>query len=132
MKIRKVPALLIIMLWFITSCEKDKVDVNTTPCTMEFRTVSVTVIGDSLTQTHTIRIKTGDTLDVVSMPFPRPENGIVYTVLDDNFLSEIKNSEEMFRFVGLINDSVAVDELYRISADHCHIHLEQGNNEVVL
>jgi len=66
------------------------------------------------------------------MPYPEPERGISYTVLDDNFLSELKNSEELFRFVGLIHDSVVVDEWYRISADHCHIELEEGNTVVVL
>lgn len=116
----------------VAACSKDSVDVNTSPCTMEFRTISVTVTGDSLTNTYTIRKKSGDTLDVVHLPFPRPERGITYTVLDDNFVTELKNSEELFRFVGLINDSLVVDELYRISADHCHIELEEGKTEVVL
>lgn len=121
------------LFWLIAaSCSRDAADAGTVYCTMEFRTIAVTVIGDSLTRTHTIREKTGDTLDVPNMPYPVHDGAATYAVLDDNFVSVLKDSEEMFRFVGFIHESLVVDEMYRISSDRCHVHLEEGKSEIKL
>ncbi|MFZ4400208.1 MAG: hypothetical protein ACOYO1_09250 [Bacteroidales bacterium] len=118
--------LLTILFAFILSCNhKDEV-----ACTQEFRTIGITVTGDSLTDFYTIRLSTSDTLRFIyGNPFI--ENHW-YPVLDDNYQSKIANSQESFRFVGEINDSMVVNETFIIKADACHIEKVSGRTEVSL
>ena len=117
----------LIVLWGIFPSCNDKEDV---PCTMEFRTIGITVTGDSLTDYYTIRLSTADTLRFIyGNPFI--ENHW-YPVLDDNYQSKIANSQENFRFIGKINDTVVVNEAFIIKADACHIDKVSGKIEINL
>lgn len=112
--------------FFLLACSKDE-EVN---CTLEFRFVGLTVKGDSLHEYYTIRNATSDTLRFNQCnSFPEER---WYLILDDTFSDELRNSQEDFRFVGLINDTIAVDEAYVISADECHINRVSGENEITL
>ena len=102
---------------------------NAIICTMEFRTIAIKVNGDSLHNFFTIRQNTGDTI--------RFNQGNIfnknsYPVLDDSYQSRIVNNAENFRFIGIINDSIVVNELFVIKADQCHIQYVSGNLEVTL
>ncbi len=120
-----VPVLII--LWGIFPSCKEKEDV---PCTMEFRTIGITVTGDSLTDYYTIRLFSADTLRFI---YGNPFIGNHwYPVLDDNYQSKIANTQENFRFIGKIKDSVVVNEPFIIKADACHIDKVSGKTEVVL
>jgi hypothetical protein len=96
---------------------------------MEFRSVQIKVIGSTLDDFYTIRLSTADTLrhDLLN-----PGETDYYTVLDDNFQSVLKDKTETFRFVGVLNASVVVDEAIVIQADACHINYVSGNLEVTL
>ena len=110
----------------LLSCKKKDDDVA---CTMEFRMVQIRVIGAPLEDYYTIRESTGDTLRHDSFSSGETE---YYTVLDDNFQSVLKGKTETFRFVGIQNDLVVVNEPIVIRADACHIEYVSGKLEVEL
>ena len=104
------------------SCTKNEIN-----CTMEFRTVGITVTGDSLTKFYTVRNSTHDTIRISS--------GIgvfanVYPVLDDNYQQRMVNAQDYFTFYGFVNDSLKVKELFEIKADYCHVSKISGKEEV--
>lgn len=117
--------LLIFLLGTASACKEDP-----TACTMEFRTVTVTVNGPALTSYFTLRTSTGDTIRT------DPQNiggqAGVYPILDDSFQSTIQGRTENFIFKGFINDSLVVNESYGIAADVCHINYVSGNLNVTL
>jgi len=115
----------ILCLLLMISCNSNKI-----ACTEEFRTVGISVTGDNLTDHFTIREATSDTLRYYDNSGFPPED--YYVVLDDNYQSEIAGSRENFRFVGLIGTMTAVDELFVIEADQCHISYVSGNTDIVL
>jgi hypothetical protein len=44
----------------------------------------------------------------------------------------LAGKEERFRFVGILNDTVALDIPFRIGADDCHVYKVSGPEEVTL
>lgn len=103
------------------SCDKTPLE-NEVMCTEEFRTVGLTVVGDSLQDHYTIRISNNDTLRFSAFGFQ--DN--YYTVLDDSYASVLKNKEELFIFHGISDDSLVVTETFVIGADNCHIYKKSG------
>jgi hypothetical protein len=97
-------------------------------CTMEFRTISIQVIGEPLHDFYTIRNLNGDTLRYEH--FGMDEN--YYTVLDDNFHIYLKNATENFTFIGIINGEKVVEEAFVIRGDDCHIEKVGGAVTVYL
>lgn len=97
---------------------------------MEFRMVTVTVTGPSLTSYYTLRTATGDTIRI-SQENVGGQVG-VYPILDDSYQSIIEGTTENFIFRGFVNDSLVVNESYGISADVCHIAYVSGNLNVIL
>lgn len=102
---------------------------NEVICTMEFRTVNIKVNNATLQDFYTIRESTGDTIRNISGYQPDLN---LYPVLDDNSKHLIFNRTENFRFVGIVSDTVAVNEVFSIKADQCHIQYVSGNQEVSL
>jgi len=91
-------------------------------CTMEFRTIGVTINGANLDEAFTIRVKNGDTLG-----FNQGDFGANYfVVLDDSFQKELERKSEPFRFVGMENGVIKVNESFVIKADECHIDKVSG------
>jgi len=111
-------------LMFLVACDA----INPVACTEDFRAVSIEVTGADLTQTHTIQKDNNDTLFSENNPLFADS----YTVLDDNFQDELEGEERDFRFVGLVGDSVVVDEDFVIGADECHIYKVSGSSRVDL
>ena len=107
---------------FIACNEKEEV-----MCTIEFRTVAITVNGTDLDQYYTIRESTGDTIRIDRGNLPGNKT---YPVLDDNFQQTIKNTTENFRFRGFINGTIVVNELFVIKADDCHIEYVSGKTVI--
>lgn len=98
-------------------------------CTQEFRTIGITITGDSLTDFYTIRNSNSDTIRFSTGVDPY---SLCYPVLDDSYTSKIANSQESFTFIGEINDTIVVNERYVIKADYCHIDKVSGKSEVSL
>ncbi|TVQ75757.1 MAG: hypothetical protein EA358_11000 [Flavobacteriales bacterium] len=105
----------------LSSCNDDDIY-----CTEEFRVISIEVVGEPLTEHYSIRQSNSDTIR------HNDEGGQTYTVLDDNYLSQLKNQQDTFRFQGFINDTLRVDELFVIKADECHVIYVSGRRRVQL
>jgi hypothetical protein len=91
--------------------------------------INIKVNNATLDEFYTIRENTGDTIRNISSSQPDLN---LYLVLDDNSQHLIMNRTENFRFIGIISDTVAVDELFSIKADQCHIEYVSGNLQVDL
>ena len=115
--------------FFLVFCNKSTSSSSTVVCTTEFRTVTINVQGDTLDHFYTIRVTSGDTIHLNSGNILGANT---YPVLDDSYKSNIVNRTEQFRFVGVKNNAVLVDELFTIKADQCHISYVNGNQTVIL
>lgn len=113
----------IILAALFQSCKEE------TACTEEFRTIGITITGDSLTDFYTIRISNSDTIRISLDGYP---NNQTYPILNDSYQSVIANSQESFNFIGEFNDTFVVNEVFVISADNCHIDKVSGKSEVSL
>ena len=97
-------------------------------CTDIFSTVGIKVNGKKLDTSFTIRILTGDTL----RPHQSGNNAYYYSVLDDSYRKLFEDRLEKFLFIGLINDSVRVEQVFEIAADKCHIKKVSGPEQIDL
>jgi hypothetical protein len=103
-------------------CKKESV------CTMEFRTVSIQVVGEQLDDFFTIRNINGDTLRYELIAIDQG----AYPVLDDNAMFFLKNKTENFTFIGILEGQKVVEENFIIKADDCHIEKMSGAVTVYL
>ena len=97
-------------------------------CTEIFAAVTVEVTGSSLDDYYTVRTSNNDTIRINEDLYG--EN--VYTVPDDNYLPQLRNNEDEFVFVGLINNQVVVSEKFLIKADECHVLKVRGADTINL
>ena len=111
----------IFFLSFLSSCLPDPI-----ACTEEFVIVSIQVNGATLDDHYTIWHAKEDTFTLTS--------GIdnIYAVVDDSFQEQLEGKTEEFSFIGIINDTIVIDELYVVSANECHIERISGVIEVNL
>lgn len=116
--------LIVIIALFLTACDVDKKDVI---CTEIFAAVTIGVTGGDLDEYYTIRTSTNDTIRPYQYAFDD-----AYVILDDNYLSELRNDEDDFVFVGLINNQVVVSEEFIIKADDCHVVKVSGVENINL
>ncbi len=126
--------LLLLPLFTTVSCKKAKQgnSCEDVICTMEFRTVSVKVNDQNnnfvkLDDYYTIRTGTGDTIRNHTSSLIIPDN---YIVLTDGYRKKMENQTDVFRFVGVLNGNIVVDQPMTISADCCHITRESGPSEI--
>lgn len=96
---------------------------------MEYRTISIHVIGDTLQYFYTIRQSTGDTIRYNNMNSVNP---FTYSVLEDSYQPNLANKTDSFIFYGIINNSIVVKEPFQIKADQCHIEYLSGKQEISL
>jgi hypothetical protein len=94
-------------------------------CTEMFAAVTVKVEGKQLNDFYTIRSSTGETIRHEMM-----FGDSVYTVLDDNYVSELKNDQDTFMFYGYYRGELVVEEEYIIRADECHVDKVSGKSRV--
>ena len=105
-----------------TACDDDE-----TVCTMDFRTVVISVSGQSLDDVYTIR---EDNEEKLTFDQSNALGGDTYVVIDDSYVDEMKGETLDFLFVGEINGSVVVEEEFTIRADECHVEYVSGNTDV--
>ncbi len=119
-----------------TSCRDPKdapVECGDIACTMMFAMITVEVKDNNgnavvLDEHYTIRESNGAKIT----PDSQMPNSGTYTVLDDSFVSTLKNRQEKFRFIGKKNGVEVINEPYTISADCCHVNKESGKSEITL
>lgn len=125
MKIKISPIILPLAILFCTgSCNQQD---NQIVCTMEFRSVIITVNGAPLDQYHTVRESTGDTIRISRSNTPGAND---YPVLDDSYQRTLQDRVDTFRFQGWIQNTMTVNERFVIGADKCHIYYVSGNRVV--
>jgi uncharacterized membrane protein len=117
--------LLFLGLALLLACNKT----DKTACTMEFRTVTIKVLGKKLTHWVTIRNSNSQRLNFGKL---FEMDSLTYIVLDDSFQKTIENQTEKFTFKGYKNDLEVVNEVFTIGADKCHIYYIDGKQEVSL
>ncbi|MFN3529736.1 MAG: hypothetical protein ACK417_07425 [Bacteroidia bacterium] len=120
----KYLGIFLLVVLFFSGCKDNEV-----ACTMEFRYVSITIVGASLDSFHTQRLSTGD---IILLGQESVFGDSIYPVLDDSYQQMLEGRVENFRFRGFIRDSLVVDELFVISADKCHIDYVSGRQRVEL
>ena len=114
------------VLLFSKSCfDENK---NGVICTEIFAAVTIEVTGSSLDDYYTVRASNNDTIRINEDLFG--EN--IYTVLDDNYLPQLRNDRDEFTFIGIIAGQLVVSEEFIISADECHISKISGKDVVNL
>ncbi len=116
--------LIIFVVLHLDMCELNHGD---TVCTEIFAAVSVKVEGKVLTDFYTLRPSTGDLIRHELM-----YGDSFYTVLDDNYVSELKNDEDTFVFCGFYRGEKVIEENYVISADECHVQKISGASVISL
>lgn len=117
-----------------SSCNKNnskKSDCEDVACTMMFAMINLNVTDSAgqpvkLDEAYTIREATTEVLK-----YDRAYDG-AYPVLDDGYLSKLKNDRAKFVFTGKLNGAEVVKETFEISADCCHINKVSGPAEVVV
>jgi hypothetical protein len=115
------PAIVCSIFLFGASCTKPIV------CTEEFRIVSLTVTGEPLTDYYTIRVSSGDTIRHTGV-YQSGDNW--YPVLTDDYHPHMQRKKEEYRFTGLRDGAIVVDEIFEISSDKCHIQQISGKSKV--
>jgi hypothetical protein len=101
-------------------------------CTEEFRRINIfldnsTQVPVSLDEAYTLRIDKPEKLI-----FDQSCTDGTYIVLDDSYQASLENNEADFRFIGIKNNQVVVDQTFKIAADKCHIFKKSGPDSVLL
>lgn len=130
-----VAALVVALLMQSSGC-KDPVppsECGDIACTMMFAMVTVEVKDQQankviLDEYYTIREKTGDKITSQSNT---PDSG-TYTILDDSYVTTLKNKSEQFHFIGKKNGAEVINETYVISADCCHVNKVSGKSTITI
>lgn len=101
-------------------------------CTYEFRMITLKVkdlAGMPVVLDSFYTVRQSNIQNIHSNQNPGPG---LYTVLDDSYQPQLKNSEDNFRFLGWKNNQLVVNEPYRIGADMCHILRKTGADSVLV
>lgn len=106
----------------MSGCE-DKPRTQDIMCTEEFRSASLYVPGNPLSESYTIRLSNSDTIRYSSNVDVHSGH---YTVLNDNYQPRLENQKDTFRFIGKRDSEIVVREDYVFQADHCHITKVSG------
>lgn len=114
--------------------EEPKKECEDVLCTEIFVTTNIHVIDSTTKHTvilsdyYTVNTEKGDT-------FRADVNEWIdssYVVLSDNYLSNLRNKEYKFRFMGFKDGSLIVNEPLTIKADCCHIQKVSGKDTVLI
>jgi hypothetical protein len=106
---------------FIYSCSEEE----DCPCTMEFRMITVVVVDEMnvpvLGLATIVKDDSGKVYDVYNDPLIFPGH---YTVMDDNYVSELSTQPKRFLFTG-VKDSLTVNGEFFVNTDKCNCHIEK-------
>lgn len=127
--------LLVGLIVFTSSCEKDLNRECSGICTEEFRTITAEITDAEanpvLLDSLSIIDITNDLELDLSLLDSQFENGF-YTIFNDNFVSEYRNQEISLHFRGFQEGELIVTETYKVGADCCHVYYISGPLEIIL
>jgi hypothetical protein len=125
--ISQTPALLLTLFLAVSLSACDEGDKGAVNCTEEFRSSTLYVLGNPLTESYTIRISTADTIRNGGDSDLRPG---YYIVLNDDYQPNLENQQDSFRFIGKRGNDIIIREEYVFKADYCHITKVSGKDIV--
>lgn len=131
-------ALSVILVLFLSGCTgffTGPCECRKGPCTMEFRTIMMTLQDKNeqpylLDDYQTRRLSTGAIVstraqyDTWSDSMFRAEGR--YPVLDDGFTNRLDRCGEEFEFTGYKNSTVVFSRKFKIRSDCCHVDVMAG------
>lgn len=97
-------------------------------CSTIFKSISVGINGQQLDRYYTIRVSDQDT--IINEDTSTEDS--FYPVMTDQYHGNLINKRDSFHFVGLVNDSIIVEQPYVIGGDDCHINLISGPKTINL
>ncbi|MGB5244444.1 MAG: hypothetical protein WBN28_06905 [Lutimonas sp.] len=130
------------MVFMIVTCNNNqeiKNDCSDAICTMEFRSISVSLKDQSGMPISLDRFKvtatdTGKDLtrDVNDLNWELIRQTGTYPIFGDEFSKEYQNKEVEILFEGFIGNDRKTNLTFLVGADCCHVQLIDGQLEVVL
>lgn len=134
----KASVYLIILFLFFAGCEiNDPNDCTNQACTMDFRTITVTIKDfennpvalDSFKVTN---LENGNDLtrEVNSAEFEAMRETGVYPLFGDEYAQDFRNKEVEINFKGYVDNLEIINSDFKVGADCCHVLLISGEPEV--
>lgn len=120
-----------------SKCERDLVtDCKLTPCTMEFRTISISIKKSSDNKAVTLTsykvIRVSDNVEITPGDNDLTDNSGYYSLVNDNSTEILRWKKVGIEFRGYIGENLVINKLYVVSADCCHVILVSGDTEVLI
>jgi hypothetical protein len=134
----KTSVYFLLLLLFFAGCENnDPNDCTNQACTMEFRTITVTIKNSendpvALDSFKVTNLENGDDLtrDHNNAEFDSMRENGVYPLFGDEYARDFSNQEVEINFKGYIDDQEIISSDYKVGADCCHIILISGDPEI--
>jgi hypothetical protein len=131
-----VAAAVLLSLLFIKCDDNNKINCAFALCTEEFRSIVVSIKHESdssafiLTDYKVIRVSDGKDLTITDNNLT--DNNGYYPVANDLKLDIFKFKNVEVEFKAYVNDALAIQERFIITADCCHISLVEGTTKFYL
>ena len=134
----KASVYLIILFLFFAGCEiNDPNDCTNQACTMDFRTITVTIKDSennpvALDSFKVTNLENGNDLtrEVNSAEFEAMRETGVYPLFGDEYAQDFRNKEVEINFKGYVDNLEIINSDFKVGADCCHVLLISGEPEV--
>ncbi|WP_339725036.1 hypothetical protein [Maribacter stanieri] len=129
---------------FLVGCNNkddtiEQQDCSTTICTLNYIIITVNVKDASgaavaLDSYEVIDTETGENLatNFNGEEYQYSKEQGIYPILSDANRVQYQNKSATLTFKGYIDNEEAINEVYEVGADCCHVSLITGNTEIVL
>jgi len=134
----KTSVYFLFLLLLFAGCENNDLnDCANQACTMEFRTITVTIKDSeknpvALDSFKVTNLENGDDLsrELNNTEFEAMRENGVYPLFGDEYARDFNNKEVEINFKGYIENQDIVNSYYKVGADCCHIMLISGDPEI--
>ena len=130
------------MAFIMTTCnnnQQDKIDCSEVICTMEFRSISISLKDKNgmPIALDSFKVNTADTgkditRQLTDLEWEQIRENGSYPIFGDEFSKEYQNKEVEILFEGFLANEKIASLSYLVGADCCHVQLIEGQLEVVL
>jgi hypothetical protein len=134
--------LTVMMAFILNTCnqnQEEKIDCTEVVCTMEFRTISVTLKNKNGNPISLDKFKVTSldnekdiTRPLIDMNWEENRTTGTYPIFGDEFNKEYQNKKVEILFEGFIANEKVANLTFLVGADCCHVSLIEGQSEVVL
>jgi hypothetical protein len=116
----------ILLTLFTSSCDWERED--DVFCNQVFMFVAIEIKGFQPDSFHTVWIRKNQIIN--HNEFIEGRDDKLYPVLTDLHQKELENKIEDFAFRAFKDGKLVINELYKISADRCHIFKVEGKSSI--